>query len=218
MKRKSNSKIIFYIFLSLFSVLLNGCSMFGARTVEEVPYTVEMKNGSFEIRSYPGTILAQTTNQGSYRKSQRESFRLLFNYISGENVSDKKVPMTAPVTQTQNSKKIPMTAPVFQESQSGGWTMAFAMPAKYQNVSELPEPVDPRVKIIKRPKALYAVLTFSWFAGEEKIKSKTQELKNNLGKLGSYNIVSGPVYAGYNPPWTLPFMRRHEVMVKVTKK
>jgi len=216
MKKNLKSKSILCGCLSYCLIFISGCSMLGTRTVEEISYTVEVKSGSFEIRKYPATLLAQTTTQGTYKDSQRNGFRALFKYISGGNVSDKKVAMTAPVTQTQSSLKIPMTAPVFQESKFEGWTMAFVMPSKFKEVSELPKPVDSRVKLIKRPKALYAVMTFSGWSSEKKNKDKAKELKKWLEKLGRYKLVSNPIYAGYNPPWTLPFMRRNEVMIEVS--
>ena len=120
--------------------------------------------------------------------------------------------MTAPVTQTQR-QKIAMTAPVTQESSAAGWTIGFTMPAGY-TMETLPAPANPAVRLVQQPARRMAVVVFSGLAGDERMEAKRLELLDRIAKEG-LSPVGEPVFAFYDPPWTLPFMRRNEVMIEV---
>lgn len=205
------------ILLCLIPFLLVGCSMFGIRDTEEISYDVKHKEGDFEIRQYPDRLIAQTTVAGSYKDSQSKAFRRLFNYISGQNVKKTEIAMTAPVTEKKANLKIAMTAPVTREPKDGAWTMGFAMPAQFKSLAELPSPLDSKVELVKRPAALFAVLRFTWRSNEERNQEKLKELQGWLEKNKEYKSISAPTFAGYDPPWTIPFLRRQEVMLEVQK-
>lgn len=113
-----------------------------------------------------------------------------------------------------SSEKIQMTAPVVQTKVADGWQMSFMMPSKY-SMQDLPRPKDPRVKLMSVPAKLFAILRYSGTWSEEKNQEKADELLKWLIKNGTYQQVSEPVFAGYDPPWTLPFLRRNEVMIEV---
>jgi DNA gyrase inhibitor GyrI len=87
------------------------------------------------------------------------------------------------------------------------------MPSEY-TLASLPKPLDPRVKIREVPAEKRAVITFSGFYNEEKVQEKTQALRDWI-KSKSFKPTGEPQFARYNPPWTLPFMRRNEVMIQV---
>ena len=67
---------------------------------EEAPYDVVHKTDIYEVRYYSDRLVAQVTNKGD-----NNSFRQLFNYISGQNKNSEKIAMTIPVTQTKKMEK-----------------------------------------------------------------------------------------------------------------
>jgi effector-binding domain-containing protein len=78
----------------------------------------------------------------------------------------------------------------------------------------LPKPRNPAVKLKEIAAKRYAVIRFSGMAGEDTLKRRIKELREWVTKK-NLTSLSGPVYAFYNPPWTLPFLRRNEVMVEI---
>ncbi len=210
----------FFGFLFLTVITNTGCSLLGIRTAEEVPFVIKEKNGDKEIRHYPPRIVAQITLQGEYSRVQGEAFRILAGYIFGKNRVEQKIAMTAPVTQKPltsegNSTKIAMTAPVNQFRTTNGWTMTFSMPLKYKKISELPKPIDERIQILEQSGGTFAVIRFTWATSEERNQKKATELLQWLESEGKFKALSGPHYAGYDPPWTIPFFRRQEMIVEV---
>lgn len=201
--------------MSLFSA---GCSVFGLGTEERPSHTVVVKDGDREIRRYGSYIVAKTTVVGSFKEAQSKGFRILAGYIFGKNVSQQKIAMTAPVVQEPESEKISMTAPVvLRPADTKSWTMTFSMPASY-TLETLPKPIDERVVLEKTEERVVAVLTFSGLWNEEKIQEKGAELSAWLAKHQNFEIASAPMFAGYNPPWTLPFLRTNEVLIELKAK
>ncbi len=181
--------------------------------VETPDYQVIEQQGDIEIRQYDTMIIAEVETEGSRKESASAGFRLLADYIFGNNLSNKDISMTAPVQQ-QESQKIAMTAPVQQQSQGNTWLISFVMPSEY-SITDLPTPQDSRVTIKTIPSLQYVAIKFS---GRVKIKN----IKKNEHKLLKYiekeniSIQGTAKYAFYNPPWTLPFMRKNEVMFQIT--
>ncbi|PTB86165.1 heme-binding protein, partial [Pseudidiomarina aestuarii] len=128
----------------------------------------------------------------------------------------REIPMTAPVTMEPESQKISMTAPVTMEEQEGRWRVHFVMPSLY-TMETLPAPNNDAVKLREIPEKHYAVIQFSDLAGEEKVAKKTAELMTFLTER-ELEPLSAPELARYDPPWTLPFFRRNEVMVAYAAK
>lgn len=108
-----------------------------------------------------------------------------------------------------------MTAPVIQEGEDNSWKVRFVMPYSY-TMDKLPKPNNDSVKLKKVPSKRFAVIRFSGMAAEESLKSNTEELQTFV-RTKELNAISEPTYAFFNPPWTLPFLRRNEVMVEVAK-
>jgi hypothetical protein len=185
--------------------------------VEEPPYQVVQRDGAFEIREYPALVVAEVTVEGDQRQAASRGFRLLAGYIFGGNKTRAKIAMTAPVAQTPTGEKIAMTAPVTQ-TPSGGphadqWVVRFTMPHAY-TLETLPTPDDPRVHLQRLAPARFAVVRFSGLAGKADVDAKTGELaawaeKHHLHATGPASL------AQYDPPWTLWFARRNEVMIPV---
>ncbi len=185
-------------------------------SVKEPAFAVLQKEGDMELRRYDPMIVAEVVMTGERDKAINDGFRVLADYIFGNNVSSQKIEMTAPVAQ-QESQKIAMTAPVTQQSAGGNeWKVHFVMPAEY-TVETLPKPKDPRISIREVSSYNAAAIRFSGFWSSEKMVSKTKELEAWMARK-NIEGASVPVYAFYNPPWTLPFLRRNEVMITVSPK
>ncbi len=186
-----------------------------ASNVETPNYSVSSKSDNLEIREYGPTIVAEATVEGERDKAIQRGFRIIADYIFGNNLSSAKVAMTAPVTQ-QSSEKIAMTAPVIQQASGKSWNVRFVMPSKY-TMETLPKPVNSKVALIEVPATRFAVIRFSGFAGQDSLDAHEAELRAFMAERG-LTATSEPQYAFYNAPWTLPFMRRNEVMIEVTGK
>lgn len=189
-----------------------------AMAIEEPKFAVTEQSGDFELRLYAPRVVAETFVDGSLNDASSAGFKRIADYIFGNNTSQKgvseKISMTTPVSMAPKaeSEKISMTAPVAMQKAAGQWRMYFVMPSQY-TLSTLPKPNNTAVTLCQLPETRIAVLRFSGLAGEEKTATKTAEL---LAWLKSKNITptGTPELARYNPPWTLPFLRRNEVMVE----
>ncbi|MBK7657762.1 MAG: heme-binding protein [Betaproteobacteria bacterium] len=188
--------------------------------IEEPAFDTEKSSGDFEVRRYAPRIVAQAEVEGDLWGASNDGFRVIAGYIFGNNVAvtgggAEKIAMTAPVTTEPIAGKIAMTAPVTMErtgdAAGGRYRMHFVMPAQY-TMATLPRPKDERVKLLELPPQRMAVVKFSGLSGEGKVKEKTDELLAWVKTEGLE--AAGPVQlARYDPPWTLPFLRRNEVMV-----
>ena len=183
---------------------------------EEPKYTVLEKDPPFEIRSYAPMIVAEVQVAGDLDEASGQGFRLIAAYIFGQNQATEKIAMTAPVTiedQSVKSGKIAMTAPVGIESNAGKWTVSFVMPAEY-TMETIPKPINPQVQLRQIPAIKKAVISFSGFYNTQKVADKTLELEQ---WMRTHHLIgtSPPNFARYNPPWTLPFMRRNEILINL---
>lgn len=191
-------KLILFSFVTLF---LTSCSIVGIQSEEQPNYEVMFKYGKKEIRVYKTYITAETTLTGSFKEAQSKGFKILADYIFGNNTAKAKIAMTSPVYMKESPIK-------------NTWTMIFAMPSKY-NLDTLPKPNNDKV-IIKKVNTKYMVaLKYSGFWSEKKNLKNYNELLTWMNKSEKYNALQGLIFAGYNPPWTLPFFRRNEVLVEL---
>lgn len=184
--------------------------------VERAEYTVLEKRGTYEVRLYPPHIVAQTTVKGSYQEALSEGFRIVAGYIFGGNTKKESIAMTTPVTEKSvsgKSESIAMTAPVVATVEGEHHIIAFGMPRSYTRET-LPQPDDARVQIVSVPEKKMAAIQFSWFRTEAHVSAKKEELLRALAQDG-VSVLGVPEYAGYNAPWTPPWMTRHEVMIEV---
>lgn len=186
-------------------------AVLGIRTFEQPEYEVITEDGDFEVRSYPEMIAATTTMSANARDGA--GFGRLFDYISGANTVERKVAMTAPVLQADTSRKIAMTAPVLQDEREDGRSMAFILPARY-SIENAPRPTDPAVNLDVVPSARFATIRFSGRLRPELIESKTAELRAWMEQRG-LAAAGEPMWAGYDPPYTLPALRRNEVWIPI---
>ena len=166
-----------------------------AIAIEEPVYQVEKtwETEQIEIRAYAPRVMAVT----EMAEDSNGGFRVLAGYIFGGNAEEQEIAMTAPV----------------QQSMEGDREMAFMMPAEYA-LEDLPKPEDQRVSFREAPAYTAAVIQFSGWASAEKADKNWQQLRQFLIAEG-IDITGEPTLNQYNPPWTLPFMRRNEIIVPV---
>ncbi len=199
---------------------LAGCSVVGVRDgTEEPSYSVTNHVGDIEIRTYGPRLAAETTIAADEYEARSAGFRKVAGYIFGANKTNDKIAMTAPVAQAPDSgssQTIAMTAPVSQRQDAqGSWVIRFFMPSKY-TMATLPTPTDPSVRLVEVPPETYAVLRFTGSTGTEKIQTERAALLSGL-QASSWKPTGTPVAWFYDPPWTIPFLRRNEVAVAVEK-
>ena len=180
---------------TLFISLVTSVMATQAIAIEEPVYQVEKawEAEQIEIRAYAPRVMAVT----GMDEDTDGGFRVLAGYIFGGNAEEEKIAMTAPV----------------QQSMAGEKEMAFMMPAEYA-LEDLPAPEDQRVSFREAPAYTAAVIQFSGWASAEKADEKWQQLRGFLIAEG-IDITGEPTLNQYNPPWTLPFMRRNEIIVPV---
>ncbi|AMN67774.1 heme-binding protein [Psychrobacter sp. P11G5] len=198
-----------------------------AMATEEPDYTVLLQNDNFELRRYDEQLVAQTWVTGDQDAASREGFKILADYIFGNNTApsgeSSKISMTAPVTMqpevkkgSDESQKIAMTAPVNMQQADGKWRVQFTMPSQY-TMQTLPKPNNLNITIKEIPAQTYGVIKFSGLTGSKKVAEKTEDLQSWM-KTQKLEMTGVPELARYNPPWTLPFMRRNEVMIAYQPK
>ena len=196
-----------------------GGSVVGVRRgIEEPAHTVEQLTPGVEIRRYGMRIAAETTVSGDEEAARGAGFRRLAGYIFGGNHSDTKLAMTAPVAQQAagggRPERIAMTAPVSQRAGSDGkWVIRFFMPAD-KTMESLPQPDDPAVKLVSVPAETVAVRRFSGSCSRRAIAAQTAKLMQVLRETG-FEPTGTPAAWFYDPPWTVPMLRRNEVAVPV---
>jgi effector-binding domain-containing protein len=190
----------------------------GPRTgmaIEEAKYALLERERDFELRQYEPQIVAETLVEGDFHEVGNIGFRRLFDYISGKNRKKQSIPMTAPVSQEAASEKIPMTAPVNQERVGEKWRITFLMPSRY-SMENLPEPLDPRIKLTEIPEHLIAAFKYSGTWSRERYEEREKRLKELIRQKG-LKIVGEPIFARYNSPFMPWFLRRNEVLIPVAR-
>jgi len=189
--------------------------LLGIQNEEGPKYTVLVKDGNFEIRQYSSYVIAETTIKGDFDNASGDAFRILAGYIFGKNKGANKIAMTSPVEMEQSATKIAMTSPVEMQQDDNRFTMRFSMPSQYK-IEDLPEPLDSRITFEVIEPEVRASNRYSWLSSKKRSFKKSQELRAWLKSQDDYTANKDYVYAGYNPPWTLPFFRRNEVHIALT--
>ncbi len=202
-------------------VVLSGCVMVGVTAgLEEPGYTVRETIGeNIEIRDYTSRTYAESRvpmiDPNSDDTPRTEAFRLLFNYIAGDNAGDTKIDMTVPVATESPGTKIEMTVPVATTSSKGQYVMRFFLPSAF-NTQSAPKPTHPSVRIGTLPAQTEAALTYSGTQSDEKADAMKVQLLERVQAAG-WQPISAPRAMFYNPPFSIPFLRKNEVVVTVTR-
>ena len=185
------------------------------RDSEQPGYQVLSSFGHMEIRQYAPMMIAEVAVRGERKKAMKDGFRLLADYIFGNNTMQSAIAMTVPVQQQVN-QKIAMTAPVQQQSSGNLWKVSFFIPAEYR-LETVPKPNDPSIKLRSLPAKRVIVIQFSGYHSDSTIAKYEKQLVRYM-KENQMQALGAPKYAFYNPPWTLPFLRRNEIMLEIDRK
>jgi len=162
---------------------------------EQLKYETLDTNEIYEIRKYSDRLVIETETS-----NQNSSFRKLFNYISGSNEKNQEIKMTAPVTQIEKN---------------GNMTMQFYLPSEFDE-NNVPNPSNSEVKILNMKGGYFAAITYSGRASDKNFLKHKEILENQL-KEDNISILSPPIRATYNSPFTLPMLRRNEVMFEIER-
>jgi hypothetical protein len=197
------------------AVIVAGLATPAAMAVEEPRFKLRENEGSFELREYSSYVVAETRVEADFEDAGGIAFQRLFRYISGNNVAQREIAMTAPVTQSRG-EKISMTAPVSQVADGTAYVVAFTLPSAY-TLSTAPKPLDPTVQIREVPAQLVASWRYSGRWTTDNYREHEALLRDRIAARGL--VVRGaPVLARYNPPFTPWFMRRNEVLIPVATR
>lgn len=181
--------------------------------IEQPRFQVVQKFDDFEIREYAAQVVAETEVSGTRESAGNSGFRLLAGYIFGKNRGERKIAMTAPVTQAEG-KKIAMTAPVTQAASGedgARWRIQFTMPAEY-SLETLPEPLDPAIRFRVIPARRVAALAYSGTWAESRYLEHLGKLQEAMRREG-LRARGEAVWARYDPPWIPWFLRRNEILI-----
>ncbi len=198
-------------------IIMSGCNM---GQYEEPRYTATAPDeNNIELRDYAPKIVAQVEVSGEREEAISQGFRMIADYIFGNNLPKEKIAMTAPVIQqaAPAGEKISMTAPVLQQ-QSGAtnkWVVQFVMPSEY-TLATLPKPVNSAVQLRELPAKHMVAIRFSGSTRAANI-AEHQALLDAYVNAQHLKTTGAPVLAFYDPPWTLPFFRRNEIMLELVK-
>ena len=181
---------------------------------EKPNYKVLQSDKPFEVRHYPGYLQASVVIEDDFENSGNKAFRILFAYISGSNTPSQNIPMTIPVTQETISKfqKI-MATSATQQKEKQGYKIAFVMPAKW-TLKTLPQPKDQRIQLEEVPSRTVAVVRYSGSWSRNNFEESLSKLHQWMEKK-NLKATGNPIWARYNSPFTLWFLRRNEIHIPI---
>ena len=189
-----------------------------ALAIEEPTYEVVRQiDETVELRRYAPYVVAEVVLDTPAADAGNQAFPILAGYIFGENKGQRKLEMTAPVTQSAEPVKLEMTAPVTQSAVDsavgGGMRVQFVLP-KSVTLATAPEPLDSRVGLRQEPAALRAVIRYSGTWSQANYDEHLGKLKAAMATAG-IATEGEPVLARYNGPMTPWFLRRNEIWLAV---
>ena len=184
-----------------------------AHAIEEPDFEIIRKIGEIELRQYAAYVVAEVVLPGSVKDTGNQGFRILAGYIFGKNKGDKKLAMTAPVTQAAAPVKLAMTAPVTQSAVPGAYRVQFVLP-KGVTLETAPAPIDPRIVLRQEPAKQVAVIRYSGLWSDANYNQHLAEVQQTL-KTAGLAWSGEPVYSRYNPPFTPWFLRRNEIWLEL---
>lgn len=206
------------------SLFLTGTTM----AYEEPKYQLLLTADDIELRRYEPMLIAEVFVDGDMDDASSKGFRLIANYIFGNNqAADKsdseKIAMTTPVTIEPQAEKIAMTAPVTVEPDSRdasmqtstAWRVSFVMPSQY-TLASIPKPNNSAVSLREVPAKYFVVLRYSGFNNLAKIQTLTDQVLA-WSTANGFKVSGIPQLSRYDPPWTLPMFRRNEIMVEIVQ-
>jgi hypothetical protein len=161
----------------------------GLRSSAGVPrYSVQARIGVVEIRHYEARLVVETLVSGAEADAQSEAVRLMARLAAGAP-KPANPPVTAPLAEPE------------------AWRVLYFMAAPD---GAAPAASDPSIRTEVLPPQTYAVLRFNGHPSPKALAVQTRRLRRALA--GSAWRPAGEAVAWfYDPPWTLPVLRRNEV-------
>jgi len=203
------SKLV-YLFLILVTIVIFMIWQMTAYKVQEPSYSLLKKEGSIEIRHYSSLIIAQVDVKGERKSAIQTGFKILANYIFGNNNVHKKIAMTAPVMQQGLNQHPPIDN---LPNAKDAWAIRFVMPSLY-SIETLPKPINEAIEIVGVPNKKYAVIRFRGLSQSSNLDEHEAILRAYIVKH-QLKVIGEVIYAFYNPPWILPFLRRNEILLEI---
>jgi len=204
------------------SLLSSLGSILGKIDVETPKYSIEdsWTKENVELRKYPEGVAVETLMDSA----DDSGFRLLAQYIGvfGEpaNRNTQAIAMTAPVVTKEEGRTIAMTAPVITEEKGARKAMQFILPSEYKSIKDAPEPTNKDVHLVAIPERLVAVERYAGTTSPLDTENRARRVAD-IAEANGYEVAKtkegGIKYTlgRYNPPWTIPWFRRNEVMVEL---
>jgi hypothetical protein len=172
------------------SLFVAGCSVFGGKAADEPAYRLVEQDGAIEIREYAGFAVAETIVVAPFDEATGIGFRRL--------------------AQPRNEMR-EVTASSLTPGGDESWTIAFVLPEGV-TAETAPTPTDDRVTLRDLPSRRVASIKFTGRFRNAAAEEKRQLLADWLAARGLTHQGDWQ-FAGYNPPWTVPALRRNEVLV-----
>ncbi|QIK38353.1 heme-binding protein [Caldichromatium japonicum] len=167
---------------------------------EEPSYQVIRQTADYELRRYEPYRVAEVEVRGAFAAVGREGFHILADYIFGDNQGQARIEMTAPVNQR------PAAGPEV-------YIISFIMPSRFQ-LADLPRPNNPRIILREEPARLIAARRYSGSWSEERYRREEQVLLAAMARDG-LKPQGVSIYARYNSPFSIPLLRRNEILVPI---
>jgi SOUL heme-binding protein len=172
--------------------------------IEEPAYQVLVSDAPFEHRRYSGFVVAETLLSGDFDSASQTGFRRVAAYIFGDNTAE-----------AGKSRKISMTAPVTVSPAESGWKLHFVMPSQ-EKLDTLPRPNNSQINLRKVNEHEVVAIRFSGWTTAASIRENTEKLQQ-WASARQLTLAGVPQVARYNDPFTLPWRRRNEILIEVSR-
>jgi hypothetical protein len=180
---------------------------------EEPRFAVIDSTDAYEIRAYEAHLVAEVAVEGEYEAAGSAAFRILAAYIFGNNADSLTMAMTVPVSITPVHDRAQLSVVTVDKSEvgNGRYIYRFVIERQY-TAATLPPPKDQRITIREIEARTMAVRRYSGRATEGNHRRNLATLQAALDRDGR-RVRGEPEFAVYNGPFTLPFLRRNEVVL-----
>jgi hypothetical protein len=168
-----------------------------------------------EIRRYAPSLHAYVHSEGVNNTALAEAREKLRSYMYGENECREKLEMTVPIYEAEGASQAFPTPCSMQDEADVGWTVAFFL-SNNLAADEAPLPDDPAIVLRDSPETLVAALRYRGNDTQERRGVAKRELMQALS--GSRWAADDQVYwARYGLAFAIPYLKRNEVHVRVSK-
>jgi hypothetical protein len=201
-------------FIAAFVLLFSGSL---AMAAEQPEYEVLSQTSDYEIRRYPALLAATLDVEGAFDDIGSKGFRVLADYIFGNN---RKAGITTQQADNADmpSQKIAMTAPVNMQPHASGanrYRYRFFMPREW-SLETIPLPNDARVHLEEVSARIIAARRYSGNWDQDRYREQERALLDALQRDGK-KPAGEPIFAKYNAPFVPTFLRRNEVWVELAE-